>query len=48
MNVPVIYDKDMRRVAYLENAMTVSYEQPLNGLWTASFSLPIDNCKSGW
>jgi len=46
MNVPVIYDKDMRRVAYLENAMTVSYEQPLNGLWTASFSLPIDDPKN--
>lgn len=46
MSVPVIYDKDMQRVAYLENAMTVSYEQPLNGLWTASFSLPIGDPKN--
>lgn len=46
MSVPVIYDKDMRRVVYLENAMTVSYEQPLNSLWTASFSLPIDDPKN--
>lgn len=41
MSVPVIYDKDMQRVAYLENAMTVGYDQPFNGLWTASFSLPL-------
>lgn len=46
MSVPVIYDKDMQRVAYLENAMTVGYDQPFNGLWTASFSLPLDDPKN--
>src|SRR5690606_9650025 len=31
---------------YLENAANISYETPLNGLWTASFSLPADDPKN--
>ncbi|MNR93704.1 Prophage endopeptidase tail [compost metagenome] len=41
-----VYDLQMRRVAELENAFTVSYETPLNALWTASFSLPANDEKN--
>lgn len=41
-----IYDLQMRRVAMLENAFTVGYETPFNGLWTASFSLPASDPKN--
>ncbi|WP_254611595.1 phage tail protein [Paenibacillus sp. JMULE4] len=41
-----VYDNNMRRVALLENAFTVGYETPLNGLWTASFSLPANDPKN--
>ncbi|NOU63187.1 hypothetical protein GC096_03890 [Paenibacillus sp. LMG 31461] len=41
----------MRRVAFLENAFSIGYSMPLNGLFTASFSLPandpkVKECKS--
>jgi phage minor structural protein len=41
-----IYDLQMRRVAMLENAFGIQYEMPMNGLWTASFSLPADDPKN--
>ncbi|MNH78565.1 Prophage endopeptidase tail [compost metagenome] len=41
-----VYDLQMRRVAELENAFSVSYETPLNALWTASFSLPANDEKN--
>lgn len=41
-----VYDLQMRRVAELENAFTVGYSTPMNGLWTASFSLPADDEKN--
>lgn len=41
-----VYDLQMRKVAYLENAFDISYEAPLNALWTASFSLPADDDKN--
>ncbi|WP_340014641.1 phage tail protein [Paenibacillus sp. FSL K6-1318] len=41
-----VYDLQMRKVAYLENAFDVSYEAPMNALWTASFSLPADDTKN--
>lgn len=41
-----VYDLQMRRVAELENAFTVGYTTPMNGLWTASFSLPADDKKN--
>lgn len=44
--VPQVYDKSMRRLAYLENATAIGYELPLNELWTASFSLPADDPKN--
>ncbi|QJD87905.1 hypothetical protein HH215_00040 [Cohnella herbarum] len=36
----------MKLVAYLENAFTVGYETPFNGLWKASFSLPANDPKN--
>ncbi|MCR8635739.1 phage tail spike protein [Paenibacillus radicis (ex Xue et al. 2023)] len=46
-NAPItVYDNQMRRVAYLENAFAIGYEMPLNGLWTASFSLPGNDPKN--
>lgn len=42
----IVYDQNMRKVAYLENASSISYETPLNGLWTASFSLPANDPKN--
>jgi phage minor structural protein len=36
----------MRKVAYLENAFDVSYDAPINAIWTASFSLPADDQKN--
>lgn len=47
MQAPVrIYDTNMNRVAHLENVFDLSYELPLNELWTASFSLPKDDPKA--
>ncbi|QOS77960.1 phage tail protein [Paenibacillus sp. JNUCC31] len=41
-----VYDLQMRKVAYLENAFDVSYEAPMNAIWTASFSLPANDEKN--
>lgn len=41
-----IYDEKMNLLASLENAFDVSYELPVNALWTASFSLPKDDPKA--
>lgn len=46
LSVPQIYDKNMHRLAYLDNAMHVSYDLSLNALWTASFALPTDDKKN--
>ncbi|WP_010271340.1 phage tail spike protein [Paenibacillus senegalensis] len=41
-----IYDLQMHKVAYLENASNISYETPMNSLWTTSFDLPLDDPKT--
>lgn len=46
MAVPQIFDRNMRRLAYLDNAMSVGYNLELNSLWTASFSMPADDKKN--
>lgn len=46
MSIPQVYDREMRRLAFLENASGVSYDLPLNSLWTAGFTLPIDDPKN--
>ncbi len=45
-SIPQVFDKDMKRLAFLENASGVGYELPLNGLWTATFVLPADDPKN--
>ena len=35
-----------KRLAYLENAYNISYEQTANGLWTGGFSLPYSDPKN--
>lgn len=45
-SIPQIFNTNMERLAFLENASSVGYELPLNGLWTASFSLPADDPKT--
>lgn len=42
----IVYDRDMRKVAYLENAFDIGYETPINSLWTAQFSLPATDEKN--
>jgi phage minor structural protein len=41
-----VYDVNMRKVAMLENASTIGYEQPMNGLHTARFTLPANDPKN--
>lgn len=40
-----IYDTNMRELARLENAYGISYELPLNALWSCSFTMPNDDPK---
>lgn len=47
MKAPIIvYDQNMKKRAYLENAFNVGYEKPMNALWTARFSLPANDPKN--
>lgn len=46
LSIPQIFNTNMERLAFLENASSVGYELPLNGLWTASFALPADDPKT--
>jgi phage minor structural protein len=49
MQAPVvIYDLNMNKVAYLENAFNVGYEKVYNALWKASFTLPLDDPKNSY
>lgn len=41
----IVYDLSMKKVAYLENAFAVGYEERFNSLWQAHFSLPADDPK---
>src|SRR5690625_3827849 len=41
-----ILDANRRPIAVLENVYAVGYERPLNAIWTASFSLPLDDPKN--
>lgn len=41
-----VYDLEMRKVAYLENAMNVGFETPLNAIWRATFELPLNDEKN--
>jgi phage minor structural protein len=41
-----VYNKSMQLLALLNNAFDISYDQKLNNLWTAEFSLPADDTKN--
>ncbi|HGH7178554.1 TPA: phage tail spike protein [Bacillus luti] len=40
-----LYNKQLQLKAYLENAYKISYEQQFNAIWTAAFSLPLNDLK---
>lgn len=46
MAVPQIFNRNMKRLAYLDNAMSVSYSLETNSLWTATFTMPADDKKN--
>lgn len=46
MAKPQIFNRNMKRLAYLDNAISVGYSLELNSLWTATFTLPADDPKN--
>jgi phage minor structural protein len=44
--VPQIYDRNMNRLAFLQNASNVGYTMGINELYTANFALPADDDKN--
>ena len=46
MAVPQVFDRNMKRLAYLDNAMSVGYTLEKNSLWTATFTMPADDPKT--
>lgn len=45
-NIIRVYDRNMKKLAYLQNAYNIGYELTLNELWYASFTLPADDPKN--
>lgn len=45
-NIIRVYDRNMRKLAYLENAYNIGYSLKLNELWTAQFTLPATDKKN--
>ena len=45
MAKPQVFDRNMRRLAYLDNALAVGYALETNSLWSATFTLPADDKK---
>lgn len=45
-NIIRVYDSNMRKLAYLENAYNIGYSLKLNELWTAQFTLPATDQKN--
>lgn len=45
-NIIRVYDRNMRKLAYLQNAYNIGYELTLNELWYATFTLPADDPKN--
>ena len=41
----IVKSKNLIELGELENAYKISYEKHFNELWSASFSLPIDDPK---
>ncbi|MGK0554465.1 phage tail spike protein [Macrococcus capreoli] len=42
---PILYDSNMKRIAYLHNAYDIEYELQKNKLATCSFSMPLNDEK---
>ena len=45
-SIPQIYDRNLKRLAFLENASQVGYKLELNALHTAQFTLPSQDEKN--
>ena len=45
-NIIRVYDQNMKKLAYLQNAYNIGYELTLNELWYANFTLPADDPKN--
>ena len=48
MAKPQVFDRNMRRLAYLDNALAVGYALETNSLWSATFTLPADDKKNAY
>lgn len=48
MKVPQIFDRNMKRLAFLDNAVSVGYSLEINSLWTATLTLPADDDKNAY
>lgn len=46
MAKPQIFNRNMKRLAYLDNAIAVGYALETNSLWSATFTLPADDPKN--
>lgn len=46
MAVPQVFDRNMKRLAYLDNAISTGYTIEANSLWTATFTMPADDKKN--
>lgn len=45
-NIIRVYDSNMQKLAYLENAYNIGYSLKFNELWTAQFTLPATDKKN--
>lgn len=45
-NLIRVYDRNMKKLAYLDNAYAIGYQLTLNELWYANFSMPADDPKN--
>lgn len=45
-NIIRVYDRNMKKLGYLQNAYNTGYELPLNELWYATFTMPADDIKN--
>ena len=48
MAKPQVFDRNMRRLAYLDNALAVGYALETNSIWSATFTLPADDKKNAY
>lgn len=46
MAVPQVFNREMKRLAYLDNAVSAGYSLETNSIWTATFKMPADDPKN--